>query len=282
MWLLATLVLAWLSSTALRPDVAAAAGSATTAETEYRLAATASASTQRQRVTSRLATSVRGLRRSAELSVREPANPFYRIGFTTNVALLRALIREARAIGGVAREANLAQLVVERETRRVRAAWERIDKKAQFAALVRQLDSLARDAARSSGARTAAEVNAFKRAHLADVRHAGRRWLVDRQLGRQGAVFISRGVRNPRLRSAIEQLYRYGAKTGDGGTADKLLSEVKAGCRRVDCAHFIKAAERRTNLLRILSEERLSTTERKIAGDLVGALTKSIRAAGGK
>jgi hypothetical protein len=50
----------------------------------------------------------------------------------------------------------------------------------------------------------------------------------------------------------------------------------------VGCEHFKKANERRQGLLTILSEEPLSATERGITGELVGALTKAIRAAGGK
>jgi hypothetical protein len=182
----------------------------------------------------------------------------------------------------LAREARLAQRVLEGEIRRVDAAWRVADAPPQVAAMVRLLDGLTVDAAKASGARTSAELNAFKKAHLAEIKYAGRRWLVENGVGRQGAVIISRGVHNARLRRVIEQLYRPGAKVGDGGTADKLLDEVRAGCRAVGCEHFKKANERRQGLLTILSEEPLSATERGVTGELVGALTKAIRAAGGK
>jgi hypothetical protein len=249
---------------------------------DHRLTTTAAALDQRRkRLAVQLAAAVRDSRDLADQAVRAPTSPILRIGFTTDMVLLRALIREIRKVGGLNREANAAELVADREEQRVRRAWREVDQKAEIAAVVQQLQSVMLDAARASGARTEAEVNAFEKAHLADVRYAGRRWLVDRKVGRHGAVFLARGVRNPRLRDAIEQLYKYPAKKGDGGTADALLSEVKAGCRGRACEHFVKANERRTQLLKILSEERLSVTERQVTGELVGALNKAIRVAGG-
>jgi hypothetical protein len=76
-------------------------------------------------------------------------------------------------------------------------------------------------------------------------------------------------------------MYRFPAKIGDGGTADALLSEVTAGCRRGDCEHFIKAVELRRNLLKIGRQVPLSGAERAITDELVSALTKAIKAAGG-
>jgi len=236
----------------------------------------------RQQVALRLAASVREFRRSADVSVRRPGDAVYRLGFSANAAFLKAVIRHARATDGLSGIASAAEALLQHETRRVVAAWSEADRTAQVAAIVLQLESLTIDAARDSGARTVSEINVFKRAHLADVRYASRRWLVERRVGRQGAVLMSRGVRNERLRRAIEELYRPGAKTGDGGTADALLAEVKAGCRGAACEHFIKAGERRTQLLKILSEEPLSATERGITGELVGALTKALRIAGAR
>jgi hypothetical protein len=265
----------------LSPPLASAAPPTTLAKGGQHELVAAAAATNRELLI-QLAGSVRDLRRSADQTVREPSNPFFRINFTGQRALLSSLIGVVRRAGGLTREANAAQLVVAQENRRVRAAWDLADQPSEVAAAVQQLESLTADAAKASGARTNEEINAFKKAHLSDVRYAGRRWLVDRAVGRQGAVIMSRGVRNGPLRRAIESLYRPGAKVGDGGTADALLSEVKVGCRGGGCKHFLKAGERRASLIRILSEQPLSTTERQIAGELVGALTKAIRVAGGK
>lgn len=274
-------VLAWIGALALGTGTAAASP-VETARAQQAVTLTVGAADTRSRRAATLLAAVRDLRRAADLSARKPANPILRIGFSTTVVVVKAAIRQARSVGGLTGQVNAAQLVLEREIRRVHGAWARAENEAQVAAAVRQLEALTIDAARASGARTAAQVNAFKRAHLADVRYASRRWLVEGKVGRQGAVIISRGVRNARLRRAIEALYRPGAKTGDGGTADKLLAEVRAGCRAGGCEHFIKAAERRASLMKILSEEPLSVTERRIAGELIGALNKAIRVAGGK
>jgi hypothetical protein len=239
------------------------------------------AAESKQQLLRELAGSVREFRRSVDQTVGQPANPYFRINFTGQRALLSSLIGLVRQAGGLARQANTAQLVVLQESRRVRAAWEQVDRPAEVAAAVQQLESLAADAARASGARTDEEINAFKKAHLGDIRQAGQRWLVDHAVGRNGAKYIARGARNPRLRNAIEQLYRYRATIGDGGTADALLAEVRAGCRTSACTHFIKAVGYRKNLTNIRRQESLSAAEVGITDELIGALTKAIKAAGG-
>jgi hypothetical protein len=57
----------------------------------------------------------------------------------------------------IPRRPSSAQIVVERETQRVHHAWKETDKKAEIVAVVQQLQSVALDAARPSGARTEAE-----------------------------------------------------------------------------------------------------------------------------
>jgi hypothetical protein len=268
---------------ALAPGAGAAvAARANTAHAQHGAAVSASAADTRAQRLAGLRASLRALHRAGDRSLAKPANPFLRLAFTMDViaAKVEILLSGGHA-NDLAREARLAQRVLEGEIRRVDAAWRVADAPPQVAAMVRQLDGLTVDAAKASGARTSAELNAFKKAHLADIKYAGRRWLVERAVGRQGAVIISRGVRNPRLRNAIAELYRYGAKVGDGGTADMLLAEVRAGCRGGACEHWIKAVERRRNLLNIGKREPLSAAERTITNELVGALTKAIRAAGG-
>ncbi len=176
------------------------------------------ADTRAQRLAS-LRASLRDLHRAADRSVAKPANPFLRLGFTVSVVGTKVEIVFASSSRDLAGEAKLAQRVLTREIRRVHAAWRAADATPEVNAIVRQLNELTADAARASGKRTNAEIGAFKKAHLADVKYAGRRWIVDREIGRQGAVIISCGVRNARLRRVIEQMYRRGASVGDGGTA---------------------------------------------------------------
>jgi hypothetical protein len=255
---------------------------AATVDAAHRIAGMARAAGTSSPVLASLRIGLGNLHRAADQSAAKPADPFRRLGFTVSVVAVKIDIELARDGSVPASQVRLAERVLEREIRRVHHAWRVADAGPEVAAIVRLLDGLTVDAAKTSGGRTTAEINAFKQAHLSEIKYAGRRWIVDRKLSRQGAVIISRGVRNARLRDAIEQLYRYGAEKGDGGTADALLFEVKAGCRGRVCEHFVKAGERRTQLLRILSEESLTVTERHIAGELVGALTKAIRVAGGR
>jgi len=278
-----TPALAILISLAGQAHVVTAAASTPLVNSKHRLIVASSATTEsRNRVASRLAVAVHDFRRSANLPVQKPSDPVVRLGFSTNAALLKAMIREARRLGGPSGPATAAEIVLVREMRRLHDAWKAADQKAQVAAIVRQPESLSSDAARASGARSQSEVNAFKRAHLADVRYASRRWLIEKTVGRQGAVILSRGAHNARLRKAIEERYRYGAKVGDGGTADKLIAEVRAGCLPEHVPALEQGTGFRKNLLKILSEEPLSPTERQIAGELIGTLTKAIRVAGGK
>jgi len=270
----ASLAALWLGAAAAAPAPISRAGDSP--------AYAASASDERrQRVAAQLAAAVRELRRSADVSVQKPAVASYRIGFMKDAARLNVRIRAGLAVGRLARQASIAQIVLEREKRRVRGAWKVADAKARVAALAVRLEALTVDAARTSGLRTGAELNAFRKGHLPEIRYAGRRWLVDRAVNRQGAVIMARGVRNARLRGAIEELYRPDAKVGDGGIADALLVEAGAGCRSIGCGQFVNAFDRRKQLLRIRTNEPLTATEQGIADELLGTLTKAIRAAGG-
>jgi hypothetical protein len=80
-------------------------------------------------------------------------------------------------------------------------------------------------------------------------------------------------AQNPRLRDAINNLYRPGSKLGSGSSMDAL---------RIEGSHLEKVLGRRTQLQRIVNEETLNATERKIARDLLidiqDALSKHIGA----
>lgn len=98
----------------------------------------------------------------------------------------------------------------------------------------------------------------------------------------RGAKLIMRGARNQKLRNILQNLWRPGAKVGDGSTMDILVKEAAEGCVRGGCRHFQKAVDSRTGLIRLLREEaNLSSAERKIISEQLTRLTESIRKAGG-
>ena len=136
------------------------------------------------------------------------------------------------------------------------------------------------NAAQLAGFRTREDLDQFIKAHRQDIVD-GYNAVARGETNYTGGQYIARGARDPDLRQTIKQLYRKTAKVGDGGTADKLISEVKAGCRGAGCEHWIKANERRRNLITILSKDTLTADDRKIAGELLGALNKAIAKAKG-
>lgn len=140
---------------------------------------------------------------------------------------------------------------------------------------------LAQAAAIADGARNQAEIDRFTAVNHQSIATAAKLYYVDKSVGRTGALLIARGVRTEKLVNAIQQLYRYGARIGEGSTMDALEAEVKAGCRRGGCAHFIKAVGYRRYLTEKVLSERLSPKEREIASYLVGRLNRSISLAGG-
>ncbi|MBO4898488.1 MAG: hypothetical protein J5590_09350 [Clostridia bacterium] len=86
-------------------------------------------------------------------------------------------------------------------------------------------------------------------------------------------------VSNPKLKNTIKEIYRPGAKVGDGGLADAIRHEIKTGKLVGGKSHIQKGTERLKNLERISKRETLTKQERKIAEDLIKELN---RALGGK
>ena len=86
-------------------------------------------------------------------------------------------------------------------------------------------------------------------------------------------------VSNPKLRNTIKEMYRPGAKVGDGGLADAIRHEIKTGKLVGGKSHVQKGTERLRNLERISKRETLTKQERKIVEDLIRDLK---RALGGK
>ena len=94
----------------------------------------------------------------------------------------------------------------------------------------------------------------------------------------KGAKLLNK-VSNPKLRNTIKEIYRPGAKVGDGGLADAIRYEIKTGNLVGGKSHIQKGRERLKNIERVYNREVLSKTERKIAEDLIKDLK---RALGGK
>ena len=85
-------------------------------------------------------------------------------------------------------------------------------------------------------------------------------------------------AKNEKLRNAINQLYRPGSFIGDGGTASVLKFEKRTGehVSRSQLGHYNKARETVTYLKRIIFNEQLTKSERKLANNLVKKLNRSI------
>ncbi len=86
-------------------------------------------------------------------------------------------------------------------------------------------------------------------------------------------------VSNPKLKNTIKEMYRPGAKVGDGGLADAIRYEIKTGKLVGGKSHIQKGTERLRNLERIFKSKTLTEEERKIIEDLIKDLK---RALGGK
>lgn len=71
-------------------------------------------------------------------------------------------------------------------------------------------------------------------------------------------------MKNPKAKNVIDQLYRPGAKCGDGGTADALKQESRTGQKVEGKRHYQKAKERLKNITNVLNKENLTKMERDI------------------
>ncbi len=82
---------------------------------------------------------------------------------------------------------------------------------------------------------------------------------------------------NQKLKNAINELYRPGAVTGDGGTADAIRSELKTGAPVGGKPHIQKGYDRLRNLQNILKREELTPREKTIIQELIDDLEKALR-----
>ena len=94
----------------------------------------------------------------------------------------------------------------------------------------------------------------------------------------KGTKLLSK-VSNSKLKNTIKEMYRPGAKVGDGGLADAIRHEMKTGNLVGGKSHIQKGTERLKNLERISKKETLTKQEKKIVEDLINDLK---RALGGK
>ena len=74
-------------------------------------------------------------------------------------------------------------------------------------------------------------------------------------------------AQNPRLKNAIDNLYRPGAKLGNGSSMDAL---------RIEGTHLQKLFDRQTQLLNILREENLNARDTQITKDLLNDIQNAI------
>ena len=85
-------------------------------------------------------------------------------------------------------------------------------------------------------------------------------------------------AKNPKLRNAINQLYKPGSFIGDGGTASVLKFEKRTGVHvgHNGNSHYQKADEMVRHLSNKVLKENLTPSERKITEKLIKNLRKSI------
>lgn len=85
-------------------------------------------------------------------------------------------------------------------------------------------------------------------------------------------------AQNSKLKNIIDQLYRKTAHTGDGGTADMLRQEAANGGH---LKHLQKAQDKIIEIQRLLTNEQLSESDRKLAYQLLDDLYDAVKNAKG-
>ena len=80
---------------------------------------------------------------------------------------------------------------------------------------------------------------------------------------------LIRNVTDQRLRNAIDNLFRKGAKIGNGSTMDAVRYERATGHLLSRKGHTLKLIERRTQLQKLLRDSKLNASDRKVVKDLL-------------
>ena len=81
-------------------------------------------------------------------------------------------------------------------------------------------------------------------------------------------------AQNSKLKNIIDQLYRWNARTGDGGTADKLREEAANG---EYLKHLQKAQDKIIEINKLLNDSTLSESDRKLAYQLLNDLYEAVK-----
>jgi len=84
-------------------------------------------------------------------------------------------------------------------------------------------------------------------------------------------------VTNRKLRNAIDQLYRPGAKIGSGGLADAIRHEIVTGELVGGRSHIEKGRQRIKNLENIIARESLNAKDSMIAKMLLQELREALK-----
>ena len=85
---------------------------------------------------------------------------------------------------------------------------------------------------------------------------------------------------NPKLRNAINELYRAGAKFGDGGAAMAARYQLQTGRLIGGVDHVNKAIQRIRNLENVIRNQNLNPSDLEIAQNLIVDLRKALSIGG--
>lgn len=91
----------------------------------------------------------------------------------------------------------------------------------------------------------------------------------------KGTRLLNRAT-NQKLKNTISEMYRPGAKVGDGGLADAIRHEIKTGKLVGGKSHIKKGSERLKNLENILKKQKLDSADKKIVTELIDDLKKAL------
>ena len=80
---------------------------------------------------------------------------------------------------------------------------------------------------------------------------------------------LLRNAQDPRLKDAINNLYRPGAKVGSGSTADAVRFERATGELLSPKGHTQKLLDRRTQLMKLRKDPNLNSGDRRIIHDIL-------------
>jgi hypothetical protein len=84
-------------------------------------------------------------------------------------------------------------------------------------------------------------------------------------------------VSNPKLKNAVDQMYRPNATAGDGGLADAIKHEKETGELVGGRSHIQKGKERLKNLENILTKEKLNAHDTKTIKKLIDDLKQALK-----